>query len=81
MFSNSKVQMSITDRDPIKVHEAQEVIIRGFLNEVVYMALNGQRQAHHFIPVLDHSLKMLLYVQNMSLSLEWNKIKLWLFTY
>jgi len=30
-------------RTPSKVHKAQEIIISGFLNEVVCMALNGQR--------------------------------------
>lgn len=58
---------------PAEVHEAQQVVIRGLLDEVVDVSLDGQRQSHHFIPVLDDALQPLLDVQNVSLSLrnEW----------
>lgn len=66
---------------PAQVHETQQVIVCGLLNQVVDVTFDGQRQSHHFIPVLYHTLETLIDVLHMGFSLQENikKEKIYIF--
>lgn len=67
-----KVNVGSEVRAPAQVHEAEQVIVCGLLNEVVNVSLDGQRQSHHFIPVLYHTLETLIDVLHVGFSLQEN---------
>lgn len=54
---------------PAQIHLTKQVVIGGFLYEVVDVSRDGKRQTQHFVPALDHSLQALLDVAHVGFSL------------
>lgn len=54
---------------PAQIHLTQQIVICGFLYEVVDVSRDGQRQTQYFIPALYHSLQALLDVTHVGFSL------------
>jgi len=54
---------------PAQVHLAEQLVVGGLLDEVVNVALDGERQAEHFVPALDHPLQALLDIAHVGLGL------------
>lgn len=60
---------------PAQVHLTEQLVVRGFLYEVVDVSLYRQRKTQHFIPALYHSLQTLLDVTHVGFSLAEKKGK------
>lgn len=54
---------------PAQIHLTKQVVICGFLYEVVDVSLDGKRQTQHFVPALYHSLQALLDLAHVGFSL------------
>lgn len=54
---------------PAQIHLTKQVVVSGFLYEVVNVSRDGKRQTQHFVPALYHSLQALLDVAHVGFSL------------